>query len=234
MASSMSPTTTAEMPPHDAVAKHSAIPPRYARRIESGLASPNYEFDSLLETGGGLYIFGERGTGKTELACRIAYAYVAKRLRMVGNGGLGDGIWVWRPLSDGKKRSVRFRTSADMMTELRGTYATKGGSEQDVVRRYAECSLLVLDDLGKGDSTRWGVSKLFQVINERYNEERATIVTTQYEPAKLAAVLAEDSHREDAEAIVSRLMEMCRALKLDGGDRRTRMFGALDRNGATQ
>ena len=58
------------------------------------------------------------------------------------------------------------------------------------------------------------------INNGRYEAERATIVTSQYTQAGLAAVLSEYGRKEDALAIVSRLAEMTERVKMDGPDRR--------------
>lgn len=91
------------------------------------------------------------------------------------------------------------------MTELRSTFDKGGDSEADVIRRYVNVPVLIIDDLGKDSSTQWVLAKLFQIVNGRYEAERATIVTSQYTQAGLAAVLSEYGRKEDALAIVSRL-----------------------------
>jgi DNA replication protein DnaC len=45
---------------------------------------------------------------------------------------------------------------------------------QDVIRT----DVLVLDDLGAEKSSDWTLSMLYHVINERYNERRTTIITS--------------------------------------------------------
>ena len=168
-----------------------------------------------LAHGGGLYIYGPRGVGKTEMACRIAYDYAGSRLDP------RFGNWAYRPVPKGRpKHGVRFVVSADLMTELRSTFDKGGDSEADVIRRYVNVPVLIIDDLGKDSSTQWVLAKLFQIVNGRYEAERATIVTSQYTLAGLAAVLSEYGRKEDALAIVSGLAEMTERVKMDGPDRR--------------
>lgn len=200
---------------HAAVVRKTGIPPRFARRIAEGEAAPEHAYDMRLARGGGLYIYGPRGVGKTELACRIAYDYAGSRLDP------RFGNWAYRPVPKGRpKHGVRFVVSADLMTELRSTFDKGGDSEADVIRRYVNVPVLVIDDLGKDSSTQWVLAKLFQIVNGRYEAERATIVTSQYTQAGLAAVLSEYGRKEDALAIVSRLAEMTERVKIDGPDRR--------------
>ena len=200
---------------HEAVVRKTGIPPRFARRIAEGVAAPEHAYDARLARGGGLYIYGPRGVGKTELACRIAYDYAGSRLDP------RFGNWAYRPVPKGRpKHGVRFVVSADLMTELRSTFDKGGDSEADVIRRYVNVPVLIIDDLGKDSSTQWVLAKLFQIVNGRYEAERATIVTSQYTQAGLAAVLSEYGRKEDALAIVSRLAEMTERVKVDGPDRR--------------
>lgn len=200
---------------HEAVVRKTGIPPRFARRIAEGEAAPEHAYDARLARGGGLYIYGPRGVGKTELACRIAYDYAGSRLDP------RFGNWAYRPVPKGRpKHGVRFVVSADLMTELRSTFDKRGDSEADVIRRYVNVPVLIIDDLGKDSSTQWVLAKLFQIVNGRYEAERATIVTSQYTQAGLAAVLSEYGRKEDALAIVSRLAEMTERVKVDGPDRR--------------
>lgn len=200
---------------HEAVVRKTGIPPRFARRIAEGEAAPEHAYDARLARGGGLYIYGPRGVGKTELACRIAYDYAGSRLDP------RFGNWAYRPVPKGRpKHGARFVVSADLMTELRSTFDKGGDSEADVIRRYVNVPVLIIDDLGKDSSTQWVLAKLFQIVNGRYEAERATIVTSQYTQAGLAAVLSEYGRKEDALAIVSRLAEMTERVKVDGPDRR--------------
>ena len=140
---------------HEAVVRKTGIPPRFARRIAEGVAAPEHAYDARLAHGGGLYIYGPRGVGKTEMACCIAYDYAGSRL------------------------------------DPRFTFDKGGDSEADVIRRYVNVPVLIIDDLGKDSSTQWVLAKLFQIVNGRYEAERATIVTSQYTQAGLAAVLSE-------------------------------------------
>lgn len=149
------------------------------------------------------------------MACCIAYDYAGSRLDP------RFGNWAYRPVPKGRpKHGVRFVVSADLMTELRSTFDKGGDSEADVIRRYVNVPVLIIDDLGKDSSTQWVLAKLFQIVNGRYEAERATIVTSQYTQAGLAAVLSEYGRKEDALAIVSRLAEMTERVKMDGPDRR--------------
>ena len=130
---------------HEAVVRKTGIPPRFARRIAEGEAAPEHAYDARLARGGGLYIYGPRGVGKTELACRIAYDYAGSRLDP------RFGNWAYRPVPKGRpKHGVRFVVSADLMTELRSTFDKGGDSEADVIRRYVNVPVLIDRRPGQG------------------------------------------------------------------------------------
>lgn len=178
------------------------FPRRYAA------ADPCHDFDAALAEGRGAYLCGKVGRGKTHLACAIAKAYAESRVRMTPAGAT-------------VRAKLVFTTSVDFLADLKSTYeGADGGSESSAMARYEMCDLLVLDDLGKDLPTEWAMTRIYQLLNHRYNECLATVITTQYEPSTLARRLSSRTDVGDAYAIVSRVREMCDLLVLDGPDRR--------------
>lgn len=146
----------------------------------------------------GLYLSGPMGTGKTTTACRILKAYVRREQH--------DG-WV----------SARFMSVPDWLASMRGQW---GDVEEDRYQRAAGCKLLVLDDIGKGKPTAWSVERLFRLIDSRYNSAKPTILTSNYDLGNLGERYTVDGDHETADAMVSRLVEMCKGINFDGPDRR--------------
>src|SRR5260370_17296706 len=85
-----------------------------------------------------------------------------------------------------------------------------------------DAEVLVLDDLGGEKSGQWGLSMLYHVINERYNERRTTIITTSFpwdvppsvSPVQRSTPAAEIMKRTTlrdriSERIYSPIAEMC-------------------------
>lgn len=141
----------------------------------------------------GLYLYGGAGTGKTFLASLIACEHIR-------NG----------------KRAI-FGDVPELLSELKKTF-DKGGTEQ-VLNRYMKTPLLVLDDFGAGQITEWTVGILYQIINNRYNNDRVTIVTCNYDLEGLGERLS----RQDSfggQRIISRLKEMTYQAFLGTVDRR--------------
>lgn len=170
--------------------------------LESGIptlfsvAEPSYDMLDTLKDGGGIYVYGAQGAGKTWMACRIAKGWLSR--------GLGD---------------ARFVSSVNLLTEIGSTYGGNG-NEGLVLSKYMFCDLLVVDDLGKEVPSQWSLSKLFEVFDSRYANRRPTIVTTQFDSASLARRMANSGDTETAMAIVSRFREKYRGMNLGDVDRR--------------
>jgi DNA replication protein DnaC len=82
----------------------------------------------------------------------------------------------------------------------------------------ATVDLLHLDDLGAEYRTDWTIEQLYSVINARYQDQRAVVVTSNPDPDQLA--------RELGDRIVSRLEGMCDVLPFHGNDARRDRFDA--------
>ncbi len=156
------------------------------REVERYLA----DLETQLESGRGLWFFGRPGTGKTELAM-----LVSKTALTAGH-------------------SVAIYTMPRLLAEIRKTY--DDGSDTtylDLLDRLAEVDLLHLDDVGAQQTSPWVLEQLYAIVNARYEEERAIILTTNLEREELAAQIGERT--------VSRLEHMCVVLPLTGEDQRT-------------
>lgn len=175
----------------------------YRAAIESGIPSLFAVADRTvgaigpLIDGGGIYICGVQGAGKTWMACRLAKEWLAE--------GLGN---------------VRFVSSVRLLSEIADTYGARSEGEGSVMGRYSKCSLLVVDDLGKEVPSQWALSRLFALFDTRYSERRATVITTQFGTDQLARRMSQSGDAETAMAIVSRFREKYKALNLGSVDRR--------------
>lgn len=99
-----------------------------------------------------LLFTGEPGLGKTFLSACIA--------RSVADSGY----------------SVVYDTVGKLFSDFEA--AKFGGDRSDVTRKYLECDLLIIDDLGTEMTTQFTQSVLYQVINTRMMEEKPVIVST--------------------------------------------------------
>lgn len=152
------------------------------------------EYARKIAEGKSLYLTGSFGTGKTHLACAIA--------RILTYHG----------------RRVKFVTSVDLLIELQSTYG-KAEAEADVLAKYSNCDVLVIDDLGKEPPTEWALSRLYAIINNRDADLLPVIVTSNYKTSELTGRMA-GCDESTAEALASRLTGMCEQVAFQGEDRR--------------
>jgi DNA replication protein DnaC len=165
------------------------------------------QIDANLDAGRGLWLMGGTGTGKTTLAMLIAKTALAA----------------------GKTVAVYF--APKLLTRIRMTY--QATSEEDsyeaFFRRLTSVDLLYIDDLGAERQTDWVVEQLYALVNERYENGRAVLLTSnaaaKEEKGKGSVALVEQGQRQLADQIgsrtVSRLIEICGdPIPLFGPDRR--------------
>lgn len=69
---------------------------------------------------------------------------------------------------------------------------------------------LIIDDIGSEQPTEWGVSKIFAIINARYEGYMPTIITTNYSgPELVQRMTPESGDSRNAEKTLDRLKETC-------------------------
>jgi DNA replication protein DnaC len=110
-----------------------------------------------------------------------------------------------------KEAPVHFDTVLDFLSELRDGMRLNV-AEGETIGRLTTVPLLVLDDLGAEKDTAWTNEKLYQVINRRYQNLLPLVATTNYDLNQLEQSLGTRT--------VSRLLEMCVPLEVNGPDRR--------------
>lgn len=167
----------------------------------------------------GLLFMGRPGLGKTHLAVAVL------KMLILDKGADCKFVDFFQLLSD-----IRYGYSQDL-------------SEQAIINPYVAAPVLVIDELAKGRNTEWELTMLDQIISSRYNAaDKITLFTTNYSdqpptPKKdgkndthkeygRGAVVAEETLQDKVgERIYSRLVEMCRFVKLEGIDYRQEMQG---------
>lgn len=149
--------------------------------------------------GRSLILTGKPGRGKTHLAVAIAY-------RAIQNGF--DALFV---------------TAAELIDDLSAAF--RAGRLAEALVRYVSPDLLVVDEVGYLTYGTDAANMLYHVVNDRHRRRRSMVFTSNKAPTAWGAVL----HDEDlAQAIVDRVLERGRCLKLDGPSIRTRHLGLDD------
>lgn len=170
-------------------------------------------------TASGLLFTGTIGVGKTHLAVAILRKLVEER------GVLG-----------------LFTDVRDVFKQLQASYSGQTSQhEDDILRPILSAELLVLDELGAARVTDWTFEVVEHVINQRYNRQRATIITTNFPflgpashdtPNTSSYAIARASTREETlgdrigARMFSRLSEMCCVVEMRGEDYRTKCRAA--------
>jgi DNA replication protein DnaC len=149
------------------------------------------DIDANLDRGQGVWLHGDVGTGKTTLAM------------LISRHALEAG------------RSVAIYSLPRLLSELRKTFDESSDvSYLQLLDSLTMVDLLHVDDVGAERSNPWVLEQLYSIVNARYEEEKAVVITTNLEHDELAEQIGQRT--------VSRLIEMCGDLKLPlmGGDRR--------------
>lgn len=149
--------------------------------------------------GRSLILMGKPGRGKTHLAIALAYRAIQNDFE------------------------VLFTTAAALIDDL--SRASREGRLVAALARYIHPALLVVDEVGYLTYGTDAANVLYHVVNARHLKRRAMIFTTNKSLDAWGRVL----HDPDlAAAIVDRVLERGRLLKLDGPSLRSKHLGVDD------
>jgi len=149
---------------------------KHAREIASRYV------DGFPARGASLILCGKPGTGKTHLACAIGHVLTEQQ------------------------RSVIFGTVLSVIRYIKDTYRKDAErSESEAVESMIEPDLLIIDEVGAQLGTEHEKLLLFEIINERYQDCKATILISNLTREELGQYLGDrvmDRFRESG-AIVA-------------------------------
>jgi DNA replication protein DnaC len=147
-----------------------------------------------LDAGRGLWFTGDVGTGKTTLAMLISKAAMEA------------------------ERTVAIYSLPRLLAQLRDTYQDHAQySLAELIDRLSAVDLLHVDDVGAEQTSPWVLEQLYTIVNTRYEEGRAILLTT-----NLVTKDGDEALRDQiGERTVSRVYEICGDAKpMFGEDRR--------------
>lgn len=125
-------------------------------------------FDKIQQSGAALFMVGNNGTGKTHLGCGML-------MGLIRQNKIKAGIYI--PV-------------LKMIRDIRSSYQPNvKKTEQQIIDYYAGIDLLVLDEVGVQYGTDGEKSLLFDVLNDRYNNFKPTILITNCDKKDLSNFL---------------------------------------------
>jgi DNA replication protein DnaC len=156
---------------------------REVRRYTAGVRE-------CLDEGRGLWFTGDVGTGKTTLAMLVSKAAIEA------------------------DRTVAIYSLPRLLGLLRDSYDDDAPfSLHELIGRLCAVDLLHVDDVGAEQSSAWVLEQLYTIVNTRYEDGKAMVLTTNLDHDALQAQIGART--------VSRLYEMCgEPLPLFGDDQR--------------
>ncbi|MCP5468564.1 MAG: ATP-binding protein [Deltaproteobacteria bacterium] len=112
------------------------------------------------------------------------------------------------------KSPTLFISCPELLLELRNSISSRNRNQHHLFELARKVKLLVLDDIGAEKTSEWVQETLFVLINYRYEHILPTIFTSNCS--------LEELEKKLGKRIVSRIIEMCRCVKMEGFDWRIR------------
>ena len=107
--------------------------------------------------------------------------------------------------------------------DIKRTFDGGTTNEAQILDIYKRVELLIIDDLGKEQCSDWSMSTLYSILNDRYEDMKPVIVTTNYNADQLAAALTPKGFdNTKIIAIISRLRETSTVMTMAWADIRGR------------
>ncbi len=154
----------------------------------------------------GLLFLGPCGVGKTHLAVAIIQELIEK-----------------------KGAQCYFCDFRELIRNIQSSYTPDSTlTESNILEPIFESDVLVLDELGAKRTTAWVEETVFYIINNRYNNKKLTIFTSNYLDTEEEEDTRDPYFKKGGETLVdrigvrlrSRLYEMCKIVEMWGKDYR--------------
>ena len=109
------------------------------------------QFPDMMQSGAGLLLWGDVGTGKTFLAACVANYLLDRSIPVLMTG------------------------TGELLNQLMGIYPSE---RSDFLKSLNAYSLLILDDLGVEHRSEFAMTQMFHIVDGRYRTGKPLIVTT--------------------------------------------------------
>lgn len=138
----------------------------------------------------GLIIFGNIGYEKTYLAACISNKMIEQN------------------------KIVLMEKSSSIIDRIKESFNKAELSEMKVIELYSNVDMLIIDDFGNENLSKWALEKLYKIISSRYDNELPIVITTRYNKEQLIEQLSTENDTEISEEIVEVLNEMCYGISI--------------------
>lgn len=160
------------------------------------LNSTSKDIEKFVETGSNLYLYSTTcGNGKTSWALRLLQCYLNK-------------IWY---KSEVTCRAL-FINVPKFFLMLKDNISQKNDYIEHIKRYVTECDIVVWDDIGTKVGTEFEVENLLNIINNRIDNGKSNIYTSNMSPEQLKICVGE--------RLYSRIINMSANIELRGIDKR--------------
>ena len=138
----------------------------------------------------GLIIYGNIGYEKTYLAACIVNKMIEQN------------------------KIVLMEKSSSIIDKIKESFNKNELSENEITELYSNVDMLIIDDFGSENLSKWALEKLYKIISNRYDNELPIVITTRYNKEQLIEQLSTENFTEIAEEIVEVLNEMCYGISI--------------------
>lgn len=111
---------------------------------------------------------------------------------------------------------VLMEKSSSIIDKIKESFNKDGLSEKETIELYSNVDMLIIDDLGNENLSKWALEKVYKVICNRYDNELPIVITTRYNKEQLIEQLSIEKDTEIAEEVVEVLNEMCYGISIGG------------------
>lgn len=154
------------------------------------------DITNFVNEGKNLYIYSNNtGNGKTSWATRLAVDYV-------------NGNWLNKPMHP----IVLFISVPKFLLELKANISNKSNYIESILPNISSCDLVVWDDIGSKNGTEFEVSHLLSIIDQRINDSKSNIYTSNLHE--------EDLHQLLGDRLYSRVYNYSECIEIKGMDKR--------------